>query len=74
MNWLNYFETVVKANSNNTFIASIILPVKNQELADSLVNASNIVQKNLDEIEINLNSSFGNFKWLFKKEKQWLRF
>ena len=69
LNWLNYFETVVKANSNNTFIASIILPVKNQDEADSLVNASNIVQKNLDEIEINLNSSFGNFKWLFKKEK-----
>ncbi len=69
LNWLKYFETVVKANSNNTFIASIILPVKNQDEADSLVNASNIVQKNLDEIEISLNSSFGNFKWLFKKEK-----
>ena len=69
LNWLKYFETVVKTNSNNTFIVSIILPVKNQDEADSLVNVSNIIQKNLDEIEISLNSSFGNFKWLFKKEK-----
>jgi Domain of unknown function (DUF4962)/Heparinase II/III-like protein len=70
LNWLQYFETVTKSKDDNTIIASIILPVKNESEADSIVNSANIIQKNSDEIEVSLNSKSGNYDWLFKKDKE----
>ncbi len=64
-----YIETVTHAKSDTTFIATIIVPVKDQNDAESIVNSAKIEQTAPNEINVNINSEAGRYNWTFKKDK-----
>jgi Heparinase II/III-like protein/Domain of unknown function (DUF4962) len=64
-----YIETVTRAKANTTFIATIIVPVKNKDDAEKVVNSAKINQVDSNNIQVSVNSDAGNFKWTFEKEQ-----
>jgi hypothetical protein len=67
MQYVNFFEIVVNSKSDNSIIATLILPVENKKEADEIIKSSSIKQVAQDEIEVNLNSNKGQYNWYFQK-------
>ena len=70
MQYVNFFETVVNSKSDNSIIATLILPVENKKEAEDIIKASRIKQVNSDEVEVSVSSKLGNYDWKFKKGKE----
>lgn len=64
-----YIETVTHAKTNTTFIVTIIVPVKDQGDAESVVNSAKINQVDSNNIQVSVNSDAGSFKWTFEKDQ-----
>ncbi len=64
-----YIETVTRAKENTTFVATIIVPVKNRDDAEGVVKSASISQINPTNIQISVSSDAGSFKWTFEKEQ-----
>ncbi len=64
-----YVETVTHAKENTTFIATIIVPVKNENDAEDVVKSAHISRINPTNIQISVDSDGGNFKWSFEKQQ-----
>jgi Heparinase II/III-like protein len=62
-----YIEAATQAKTNSTFIATIIVPVKDQNDADKVVKSAKINQIDPANIHISVNTDAGNFSWTFLK-------
>ena len=64
-----YIETITHAETNSTFIVTIIVPVKDQNDAENVVKNAKVNQVNPANIQISVNTDAGNFLWTFEKEQ-----
>jgi Heparinase II/III-like protein/Domain of unknown function (DUF4962) len=64
-----YIETVTHAKTNTTFIVTIIVPVKDKQDAQDVVNSAKISLIDPSNIQVSVNSDSGSFKWTFEKGK-----
>ena len=69
LTWFQFIETVTKAKSNLSFIATIILPVGDQKEAETIVKTAKINQISPNQIEVSIDIASGNYKWLYEKSK-----
>jgi Heparinase II/III-like protein len=67
--WIPYIETIIKSRMKTLIIATIILPVNDQQEAEKIVETAVIQQANSDEIEVRINAGIGKCKWIYKKKK-----
>ena len=67
LTWLPYFETVVNSKKTNSIIATIILPVIDEEEAEEIIGNAKIEQKDDATVEISLSIAEGSYMWVFKK-------
>jgi len=64
-----YVETVVHAKATTSVIATIIVPVKNQDDAERVVSGASISRVG-EDVQVTVNSDSGNYKWVFEKTKE----
>jgi hypothetical protein len=62
-----YIETVTHAKTNATYIVTIIVPVKDQNDADYVVQSAKVIQIDPANIQVSIDSDAGNFNWTFVK-------
>ena len=67
---LSYFETVIKAKSNTSIIATVFVPVDNKQDIENIIRTAKITKNNSNEIEISIDAASKNYKWIFEKGKE----
>jgi hypothetical protein len=67
--WIPYIETIIKPRMKTSIIATIILPVNDQQEAEKIAETAVIRQVNPDEIEVRINAGIDKCKWIYEKEK-----
>ena len=70
--WIDYFGTIVKSNKDNTIIATIILPVTDDNEAQQICRSVNKSTDNNGNFTLSFNKGGKKFKYLYKNGKDGL--
>ena len=65
-----YFETVVKTNSETSLIATLILPVRDQKDAETIISKTRIESGDNNEVIVSMETPAGSYKWYFEKKDE----
>jgi hypothetical protein len=68
LNWIPYLETVTRATTRSSVIATILLPVLDQKDAETVSKTAKIARVSANQIEITVSRDGQGFRWLFGKE------
>ncbi|HPT21685.1 MAG TPA: heparinase II/III family protein [Bacteroidales bacterium] len=72
LSWIKYFGTIVKANKDNTLIATIILPVNDDNEAQTICRS---ISKSVDakgDFRLSFTKGDKEYKYVYNKEKDGL--
>jgi hypothetical protein len=69
LNWIPYLKTVTKAKSKSSLIATILLPVLDQQDAERVVKGARISQAGPNQVEVAFTRDGKEFKWLFERDR-----
>jgi hypothetical protein len=72
--WIEYFGTIVKANKDKTIIATIILPVIDDNEAQQIYKSINKSFDNNGSLTLSFVKGGKEFKYVYKNDKDGLRF
>ena len=72
LTWIPYLEAVTKARTRVSVIATILLPVRDQEDAAQAVKSARITRIGERHIEITITRESAAFKWLFERQQEGL--
>jgi hypothetical protein len=69
INWFQYFGTIVhlEKESYKAVIATLIIPVNDQQEAEVIVKSAEIHRTSQEQIEISIKKDSDVYKWLFAK-------
>jgi hypothetical protein len=70
--WVNYFGTIVKADKDNTLIATIILPVNDDNEAQQIFKSVNQVVDASGNFNLSFSKAGKEYKYTYKSEKDGL--
>lgn len=69
MQYVYYFETLLTSKANDSFVATIILPVRDQTEAENIVKSAKIIRTDSNSINITIEKDSINYNWVFIKDK-----
>jgi hypothetical protein len=70
--WINYFGTIVKADNDNTLIATIILPVNDDNEAQQIVKSVSKAVDAKGSYTLSFTKGGKRYKYLYKNDKEGL--
>jgi len=70
--WIDYFGTIVKSNKENTIIATIILPVADDNEAQQILRTVNKSTDNSGNFSLSFNKGGRKFTYSYRNDKNGL--
>jgi hypothetical protein len=70
--WINYFGTIVKARNDNTLIATVIIPVNDDNEAQQICKSINKILDNSGNFTLSFTKEGKEYKYIYKMDKNGL--
>jgi hypothetical protein len=71
--WIDYFDTVIKSQSENTIVATIILPVENMQEAQKIAGSKKIISDKSGNLSVSFSRKGNNYKYEFERTENGLQ-